>query len=218
MILWPSMLWLLAQTPVETWVGHQVSYGHRDIPILGRADTRSDTFVVATVWRTGDHLWVEQRACAVTFAEVWGVTVSMPQTALAALPSAPIQFHLDAHGGAHAAPWFVGWGGEDVEGDGRPGLTIRVDAPLCSGDVYVASGTTSEATGKVTEAGMVGRMTVRVQQETLGASSRCLTWGERNTDEQQTAVFAFRRVPAGTTCADLARRPWPVRADAPKEK
>ncbi len=204
---------LAAQTTTETWVGHQVTYGERRVPILGALATRTDTFIVARVRRFGDLLELEQTACAVTFAPVLGVDVAMPARSLAALPTSRLLWRVVGER-LEAAPTWSGWGSEDLDGDGNPGLTILVDAPMCDGEIYVANATTTRIDGRATATELRGQIEVRVQQEVLGASSACLTWGGRETDEVQRGSFVFQRAPEAS-CARLSVARWPVRADAP---
>ncbi len=200
---------LLAQ---ETWAGHQVVYGHRDIPFVGRIDFRTDSFVVARVQRYGQYIELEQTPCQIDFSEALGVKIAMDKQTLRKLPPAVVRFQLLALGKARSDSWFVGWGGEDLDGDGKPGVTVDVDAPLCGGSLYVANGSTSLATARLTEGGMVGDVWVHVQQEVLDASNFCLSWFSAETNERQTGTFAYQKVDDGATCESLASRPWPVEA------
>ncbi|MCA9671047.1 MAG: hypothetical protein KC503_35865 [Myxococcales bacterium] len=194
------------------WVGHQFVEGRRVVPILGPLRTRTDTYVIARVRRRGGRIELEQRTCRVDFAKVAGGKVRLSDRGVAALPSARITFRPHQSRLLYAAPWRVGWGSEDIDRDGKPGMTIRVDAPLCGGTLQVASRTTSVARGQRRGELFVGQVAVTVRQRILGASGRCLRLVARDSKDSMIGHFAYRRVPAGTTCSDLARRPWPVRA------
>lgn len=205
----PSDAWV--QQSQEVWAGHQVVEGKRDIAIIGSVPTRTESFVLAQVTRRGDAIDIEQRACRVEFKEVLGVAVRMPTQTLARLPRAQFRFTPKADSSIlQAGPWVVAWGTEDLDQDGRPGLTVEVEATMCGGSVYVASATTSEATGTLTPDGMRGHIAVRVMQEVLDASGFCLRVASQDSNETQTGRFAYRRVPKTTTCANLAKQRWPV--------
>jgi hypothetical protein len=205
-----------AATPAlaeETWAGHQITWGRRDIPFLGRIEFRTDSYVIARATRTGQYLELEQVPCRVDFPVTFGVTIDMEPSTLQALPPAVVQFELLAFGKARSGSWFVGWGSEDLDEDGEPGVTVKVDAPLCGGDIYVANGATSQAAGRLTADGMVGDVWVHVQQEVLDASNLCLLWFSSETDERQQGTFAYRRVEESATCESLlAAASWPVAA------
>ncbi len=198
----------------ELWAGHQVVFGETDVPVLGRKETRSDSYVLARVTREKGRITITQRACKVDFQEVLGTTVHIPEKALLDLP--PATFSFVPHGDIlRAAPWEVGWGRQDVDRDGKPGLTVEVDASVCGGKLYVASNTKSAAVAKMLDEGegMMGKISVRVKQKILDADSACLRMFAADSDETQTGAFVYRRVPDSATCASLLRHPWPIRAE-----
>ena len=47
----------------EYWAGHQVTFGTREVPVLGTLQTRMDTFVIARVRRTSSEIQIDERAC-----------------------------------------------------------------------------------------------------------------------------------------------------------
>lgn len=194
-----------------SWAGHQVSYGSREIPFRGEVTTRVDSLVLARVKFDGNRMILVQDACAVRFAEVGGVQVHMDATAL---PPTRMRFDLQPDGETFTAKSLVSWGEEDVDGDGNPGMTVEVDAPVCAGDLYVSNRSRTRAEGWFDAEHFRGNAKVKVEQEVLGAKGRCLGVVARNTAEVVSGPFAYVNVPRGTTCASLIRDGWPVDAES----
>ena len=195
----------------ELWAGHQITYGSRKVPFRGRVQTRTDTFVLATVKRDGDRLTLRQKACRVEFRPVGGVKVNMDSSQL---PSDTFRFRSLQSGG------FVGrskvaWGSEDIDQDGNPGMTVDVDSKVCSGSLFVSNESQTRASGAFdgSGAGFSGRARVSIKQTVLGAKGLCLRVVAKDTEEQVRGPFAYVPVPADTTCASLSRRGWPVDAE-----
>jgi len=105
--------------------------------------------------------------------------------------------------------WAAGFDAFDWDGDGAPGLSVGVAAPLCSGSVAVTSETTTRARASEEGDMLTGEVTVEVRQHVLAATARCLLFGGRDTRDEQRGDFVYVRVPAGTTCDDLAPDLWP---------
>jgi len=202
-----------ATESVEMWAGHQVVFGETDVPVLGKRETRSDSYVLARVTKNTGRITFVQQACRVDFKEVLGAKVRIPERALLSLPAATISFSKDGEL-LRAAPWNVGWGRQDVDRDGKPGLTVNVDASVCGGELYIASDTRSAAVGKLIDngEGMMGKISVRVQQKVLDTDSACLKMFSADSDETQNGGFVYRRVQDNATCETLLRHPWPIEA------
>lgn len=206
------------------WAGHQVTFGRREIPFKGEVQTRMDSFVIARLERDGDLVELHQTACHVRFSKVAGVTVHMDAQAL---PRTRMVFSLaeDATGPeprrGTVAPGeaslvgrsVVAWASEDLDDDGHPGVTVRVQAPVCSGELYVSNRSKTRATATLGAARLEGRAKVHVKQRILGAEGACLSAVAADTDEHQSGPFAYVPVPEGTTCEMLVRQGWPVFAE-----
>jgi hypothetical protein len=196
-----------AAAPAERWwAGVQVVEGSVRIPVVGHKTTRTETLIIARSRPTETGFVLEQRGCRVGFGRVAGVSVEMADAAARRLPMAPIHFDADGEGGYAARPWRVRWGAEDVDGSGHPGVTVRVRAPLCSGEVYVASDTRSVATATRADDVIEGRIRVRVTQTILDASRPCLRWFTSDSVDTMTGTFRFVPVPEGLTCDALLDR------------
>ncbi|MEM9456445.1 MAG: hypothetical protein AAGF11_19850 [Myxococcota bacterium] len=191
------------------WAGHQVTFGQRKVPFKGKVQTRTDSFVIARLDRDGDLLKLEQTACQVRFSKVAGVRVHMDADAL---PQTRMVFSGREDSAELAGRSIVAWSSADIDEDGNPGMTVRVDAPICSGELYVANRSKTRATATVEPQRIEGKARVRVKQQILGAKGACLSAVAKDTDENQSGPFAYVPVPEGSTCATLMAQGWPVSA------
>lgn len=213
-----AMLSPLPGAGTDLWAGHQVVWGKRKIPVLGERETRTETFVLARVHRDGDDLVLAQGACRVIVGDVAGVRTRIAAASARRLPVVRFRLEGGAAGTDWRGRWRSGWDARDWDGDGRPGLSVEVDAPLCGGSVYVATESESRAEATPYDAAIRGRITVTVHQRVLGASNVCLELAGSDTEEEQRGVFAYRPVPADSTCDSLAEAGWPVRAKPEGER
>lgn len=197
-----------ATPPRELWAGHQITFGVRDIPFKGEVVTRTDTFVLARAQRSAKGIELSQFACRVLIERVAGVQVSIDHRAL---PSSRVTFVPSENG--FVADSEVVWGEEDIDGDGHPGMTVEVDAPVCSGEIYVDNHSTTHATATHDGTRLRGNANVHVIQHVLGTKGRCLAMTASDTNEHVQGPFAYVAVPSGTTCASLRRDGWPVDAE-----
>jgi hypothetical protein len=227
------------EAPVELWAGHLMVTGSRSVPLLGRRETHTESWVLAHVRRDARGLDFVQDACRIENAEVVGVSTRIDPISARALPSAHFRLERiadDASGGLGAsgasgasgtggdrgavgasAPdgsftgrWRAGFDARDWDRDGEPGLSIEVSAPLCKGRVFVASETRNRARAREQGDRLEGEIVVDVHQRLLGASSWCLGLGGKDTRDTQRGTLTYARVPDETTCDDLARSGWPA--------
>ncbi|MEZ4473802.1 MAG: hypothetical protein R3F60_24030 [bacterium] len=178
--------------------------------------TRSQTWFLATLTPTiGGGFTLEQRPCRVEIAPVLGVSVRMDPAAVPRLPAAVATFQRQPDGSFGAPGWTAGWDAEDVDGDGHPGLTLAVDAPLCGGRLYVASQSTTRARLRAHDGALEARIAVQVEQRVLGADGACLKATAADETQALTGWFRLVPVPPGTTCpTDPAR--WPALPGVPR--
>jgi hypothetical protein len=195
----------------ETWAGHQVTLGSRVVPLMGRLETRTDTFVLGRVERRGDRLVVVERPCRVSFREVAGVGLELSESAIRALPPVEVTFTRGPGREWRAGPWTSGWDGADHDGDQHPGITIDVRAPLCGGALHVASTAETLARGVMVEGALEGELRVRLEQRVLGTEGLCLSALAGDEQSRLRGSFRYRPVPSDTRCEDLAR--WPRAPD-----
>lgn len=193
----------------ETWAGHQVVLGERKVPFLGKLKTRVDTFLIARVQRGSDGIELVQKACSVRFAKVAGVKVEFDGQHI---PIGRVRFDWSEDEGAYTASPRIAWGDDDVDDDGKPGLTVDVDAGLCSGTLYVANDQRTTISAVTNAAGaLVGDVRVSLEQEILGVEGRCLEMVSKDTREISKGRIGYTPVPNGTDCDDLSTIAWPVR-------
>lgn len=205
-----------AAPQVEAWAGHQVLKGKRKIPIYGEKETHTENFFIAEVHRSEGHIDIRQKPCRIEVLPIKGVTASMKTETVLRLPKAHAVFDVSADGTLAAQPWTTGWDAEDIDADGFPGATIHISGSKCAGEVYASNHTTTRlVSGRATEDGVSGQISVQVRQKILGASGLCLKLIAGDSEETQTGWFAFRRIPIGSNCRNLADKPWPVKAGPP---
>jgi hypothetical protein len=201
---------------VEAWAGHQVLKGKRKIPIYGEKETHTENYLIAEIHRSKRRIDIRQKLCRTEVRPIKGVTGSMKPTTIARLPKSHLVLEEGPDGALTAEPWTTGWEAEDIDADGFPGATIQISGTKCSGDVYVSNhSVTRLVSGLATDDGVTGEISVRVKQKILGASGLCLKLIAGDSEETQTGWFAFRRVPIGSNCRNLADHPWPVKAGPP---
>ena len=198
---------------VEVWAGHQILHGKRHVPLHGDVPIETQNFLLAKVQRRGSHIELRQHFCRVEPQPVKNVTVALSPAGVAHMPAATVVIDVADDGAAKIAPWDVAWTSEDMDGDGKPGATFTVSGTFCSGDLYVASQSHySVERAQLDEHGLSGELKVAQKQQILGASGLCLRAMAGDSTESQNGTFAYRPVPAGTTCQSLAGKPWPVKA------
>lgn len=192
------------------WAGHQVMLGQRTVPLKGTVQTRTDTFVIAQMSRDGELVEFTESACRVRFSSIGGVTVSIDAEAIP--PSRTVYVARDSEPDVWSGRSVVGWSTTDIDNDGHPGMTVRVRAPVCSGELYVSNQSRTRATATLTPERLEGRANVRVRQSVLGARGACLSAVAEDTDERQAGPFAYVPVDDNATCASLMASGWPVSA------
>jgi len=201
----------------EMWAGHQATVGARRVPILGRLVTRSDTFLLARIRRDGDEVHLEQQLCKLDIAPFAGVKVSLLAEGLPKMPRTRITFRRKGLRW-EAVPWSTSWNYEDVDQDGKPGATVRVEAPVCGGTVYVGSNSQAIARGVEKAGALSGELKVSIDQRILETSGGCLGLVAKDTKENVAGTFAYTPVPAGSTCESLlAASEWPAHAVPPPD-
>lgn len=218
----PEALWALPPEPAEVlWAGHQILVGERPVPVFGTVDTRMEVFFLARVVDDDGFLIVAQQGCASRLDPVAGVRITVPPRVTQRLPVVPFTLAPPAADGWRYAPtWEAGWGEEDLDEDGHPGVTFHAESFFCSGDLYVGSWSINKARLRRDGAERwVGEMRVRTSQRTLDTTSACLKWGASDDPQPMHGTVAYVPVPAGTTCASLlAEDAWPVEAPEPRRR
>jgi hypothetical protein len=199
-----------APVVTEHWAGHQVTFGTREVPVLGTLNTRLDTYVIARVRRQGDTVQIDQRACKVSYSDIGGVKVYIDANAL---PDSRLVFEQVEGTPFYTMSGIVNWGEEDIDGDGNPGMSVYVDAPVCAGNLHVTNKTTTSARAFSDDGGpFYGEVTVSVRQKILGAEGRCLSAMSKDSFERSKGTFRYTKIKANETCKSLLDAAWPVSA------
>ncbi|AKU90101.1 hypothetical protein [Vulgatibacter incomptus] len=198
----------------ELWAGHELIIGARTVPILGTLETRTEIFEIARVVRTDDEIRLVQQKCKLEIARFAGVHVFFLPEGIPKMPPSTFAFRKKGDRW-ETDPWETTWSTEDVDGDGKPGATVTVDAPICGGTVYVGSRSRSIARGKLVDGGLRGELRASVSQKILETSGGCIGLVAKDTEEKVGGNFAYTPVPAGTTCETLLAKGWPIHADPP---
>jgi hypothetical protein len=195
----------------EYWAGHQVVFGTREVPVLGTLETRMDTYVIARVRRSENEIQIDQRACKVDYSDVGGVKVYVDADAL---PDSRIVFERVEGTPHYIMSGTVNWGAEDLDEDGKPGMRVYVDAPVCSGNLHVTNKTTTSARAFGDDAGtpIYGEVTVNTRQKILDADGKCLAAMAKDSFERSKGSFKYTKIKANETCRSLLDAGWPVKA------
>lgn len=187
------------------------------VPVLGRS--RTDAYTVQ-LWRIeGQELLNEHCSIrAVTRSRIGKPTI--PPAFVEAIPANQVPFRLDGDRfQADMSESRIGFQGEalpthadeagvlDHEGDGHPGATISVWAPLFGNvEVYVVQRSHLLLDGQIGPTGVSGVATQKVlEQRTVGAENRLFT--QNPTLAPVEGAFTMVRVPAGAGCDDPALAP-----------
>jgi hypothetical protein len=139
-------------------------------------------------------------ACGVATEPALGARTTYPPGFLAAVADRRATLAVDGDRLA-LGPWSSVLGAADDDGDGHPGVTVRVEhALLGAGEVYVAQTTTTRLEGAVDADGTArGPATVETAQVVLGASTWWLRLPTRPRPVPDASVF--RLIPiAETSC------------------
>lgn len=92
----------------------------------------------------------------------------------------------------------------DQDGDGKPGVTVRVSG-LVSGEIYLVQRSTSRLTGALRGAAFTGRIDFTNEQRVLDASLGVLKDGPEAKPDPGRSYFRLEKVADGTDCAGARR-------------
>lgn len=199
----------------ERWAGHQRVEGQRSLTLLGDIETRTDSFVLADVRREGDKVYLTQRTCRVAIAKAAGVKATISDTTARRLPPVSIELQRAGERRYRPASWVSRWDASDHDGDGEAGVTVKVDAPLCGGSLYVSSVTTTRAMVQPFAEAIEAWVDVTVEQTILDTSNVCLDLTASDTVERVTGRVQYVPVDADASCESLVRSGWPVTLPEP---
>ncbi len=198
------------------------------VPVLGTTEVKSRTTFLATVDGTAEAPVIHTRPCQLQAEPSRAIAKTIvPQSFIEALPRKTFAPRLEAGDGgwrfhADMRPQYLGYdpkvagekpphdkeakGITDLEGDGHPGGTIHLDAPIFGLiELYVVQRAHTVLDGTWTGADVwEGDATVLAfGQRTIGASNRLFVANAEVTVDQANSRFRWARVPPGTTCGQL---------------
>lgn len=216
-----NALWLLALAAgSELWAGHAIVAGKRAVPFLGKVEAKTESWVLARVERTPNGFRLEQQSCRVELSNPLGVDLKMNPGAAEKLPPLIIEYVKRPDGKYYQAPSVSGWAEEDVDKDGKPGMTVNVEAPICGGKLFVGLKTKSMSRGELSADGVMrGEIKAQVAQKVIGTEGACLGVLSNDADDPAGGNFAYVPTSSVATCASLtAASRWPVLASPESKK
>jgi hypothetical protein len=205
------------QAPVAAktalWAGILSVTGSRRVPLLGKVEFQTDTYVIAHATPVTEDKWaLTQTTCEIDFPKTLGAEISVDKAALVDIPPGNLEWARSASGEWTASSWKSGWDEKDHDKDGEPGVSFHVAAPFCGGRLHVASDARQTARGEDVEGHILqGTVRVYVEQRILGAKGPCLNLMARDTNEWMDGRIAYIAVPASATCA--TNTSWPSLPD-----
>jgi hypothetical protein len=213
-----------------TWGQLQVTATLSNAPMLGELRSSTTTLFLLELDQRGEQLRGTATVCDLAVASEGGMRTIIPDRFVAALEPAEVQGRVEEFAGGYRfvqAPYTQVLGARldepdreplprdpsdprvtDQDGDGRPGMTIRVEG-LVGGDIYTVQRTTRALEGVVRDLERIdGHIDWTMEQVTLDASSFLLdidTRARADPDPRRNLFFT-RRVAPGTSCDGLLDR------------
>jgi hypothetical protein len=180
----------------------------RSIPLLGDYETRTDIWLLAEIVRTPERWEIRQTTCNVRVADVAGVSITFPPAGIPRMPATQFRVVRDADGFFFAPTWSSGWDAGDYDGDGWPGLTLTVSAPLCRGRLAVISDTkTTAQVRRATPELLELALGVRVGQKIAESEGWCLALADEQTDDRFHGTAVYQPLSPTAGCAEIIRMP-----------
>lgn len=214
------------------WARLEVTTALSKVPVLGDLTAETRAWTIVTLEHRGDRLTVKEQLCALDNQTLGGVVKTIfPPAFLAAVSGLPRTARLEASPAGlryrETRPLHIKGATlvnpetdplprgledprvEDTDGDGQPGLTVRIEG-FVEGDVYVVQRDRSELRGEVHSSGQQIKGLIRwsVEQSVIGASREMLasTPDSRPHPEAKRSYFRMRRIPNQARCADVLQR------------
>ncbi|MEZ4392422.1 MAG: hypothetical protein R3A48_15140 [Polyangiales bacterium] len=219
---------------IGTWATRTRTLTEQTVPVLGTVRTTSRAYAIAVFARAGSTVTVTERACRVVFDRSSLGTTSISDRAVQALAPATAPIAFAQVGGAWrwsraARSVAVGWRPSmnadealpatrtdprvvDSDGDGNPGVSVRIMNLLANGSVYVVQRQRSALSGD-----QASDRTPRAvndpsgsTQRTIGASTNLLAQdipSRVDTAPTNNGVTFARLAPDADCAAVIARLP-----------
>lgn len=191
------------------------------IPVFGDTEISTKTTLIANI----DGLVQQHSTCRVEpTSPLRVVTTTIPDDFVRLIPVKTYPITLTEDGGYRVdfGPQYIAYdpnlsGGlppseadhpavTDWEGDGQPGATIHLDAPVFGrSEVYITQLAHTRLAGRITGPDAIsgGVEVLAMQQRSIGAKPSMFAANPEVTAVPEASGFTMRRLPAGATCADL---------------
>ena len=212
MISWPSLVLAVVSTLSASstlYLGHQVMWGSVSVPLRGDLDMRTDTWMLVKMQsvKDGSFHWT-QHDCKIRMSPIMGIETAFTDGAVARLPHtvgilSPVAEH------SLKGAWQSTWTQMDHDQDGFPGVSVRVDMPLCSGSLYIAMNSQGRASANWVGGELIGEVDLTVARSFLGASNWCLRIGPDREQQALAGVFLLQPAKKIEQCSDVAADAWP---------
>lgn len=209
-----------------TYVLVQENVSRTKLPVVADIVTTTRTISLQRLTHHGDRLVGDGDVCELTMSSSSDLVVTeIPLGFRRALPKVRIDAKLTKKDGSvyfSQAPRTLVLGARlenlrenlpespadkrvwDQDKDGHPGMTVRVSG-LVSGDVYVASRSTSSLEGKLLGSEFRGALRFRSEERILDATHPFLRSGSSSEPDLGQSRFRLVPISSGATCADAVR-------------
>ncbi len=209
-----------------TYVLIQESVSRTKLPVVADILTTTRTISLQKLSHQGERLVGDGEVCELTMSSSSDLVLTeIPLGFRRALPKTRIDAKLTKRDGVvhfFQAPRTLVLGAKlasardelpetpadkrvwDQDKDGHPGMTVKVSG-LVSGDVYVASRSTSSLEGKFVGGEFRGALRFRSEERILDATHPFLRSGGNSEPDPERSRFRLVPIASGATCADAVR-------------
>lgn len=217
---------------VGTWATRTRTLTEQTVPVLGTVRTTSSAYGIAVFARAGSTVTLTERACRVVFDRSSLGTTALDDRAVQAIAPATAPIAFAPMGSAWrwsraARSVAVGWMPRmspdealptmrtdprvvDSDGDGNPGVSVRIMNLLASGTVYVVQTQRSALSGDLANDGTprAANDPTGSVQRTVGASTNLLAQDVPSRVDAAAANngVTFVRLAEGADCAAVTAR------------
>lgn len=209
-----------------TYVLVQENVSRTKLPVVADIVTTTRTISLQKLTHEGDRLVGDGDVCELTMSSSSDLVVTeIPLGFRKALPKVRVDARLTRRDGKvffSQAPKTLVLGARlghvrealpetpadrrvwDQDKDGHPGMTVRVSG-LVSGDVYMASRSTSSLDGQLVGSEFRGALRFRSEESILDATHPFLRSGANSEPDLERSRFRLVPISAGATCAEAIR-------------
>jgi hypothetical protein len=225
----PSLADLLEASLVGQYALHKTVVDLLQVPLFGQSESTTTSLGLATLRRGGDGFVWSERGCQVKSQSTGGVSSTIGDAIPRSVPpqARPLLLQQDGEVIRWQRPETITLlgvnlddaSGEplpttaedprvwDQDGDGKPGITVRISG-LLSGDIYMVQRQTATYTGTLQEEGRLeGYVVEAVEDSVLGATNALLNKNlprQQHADPERSRV-QLRRLAPGYDCDRLVQ-------------